>query len=140
MLKLKQEMHTDGYRTVVAITVFICMASSPLASRRAQEQAAAPPACLTVSIPLARPSQRDPFCILSHSGSQFPAAPAAVHGRLKGTPVGCRDPASFHLITLCRANHSLNALTAKLLLSLLFSTKFSYDNPPVIFFTNKIYE
>lgn len=50
-----------------------------------------------------------------------------VYPKRKTTVLG--DPVSFHPVTLCRANHSCNLLTVKLLLSLFFSTKFSHNNP-----------
>lgn len=111
-----------------------------------QGQAAPLLACLGVSITLAKPTWRKSsssliaVSSLSYLGSLLWPTPPTVHDHLKRTAPVLRAPVSFHPVTLCRANHSLNVLTVKLLLSLLFSTKFSHNNPPVIFFTNKIYE
>lgn len=103
--------------------------------------------CITADFPqhLHRFGQTKPFFIFNFSsfsylGLLLSPTPSAVHAYLNRKTIVLRDPVSFHPVTLCRANHSLNVLTVKLLLSLLFSTKFSHNNPPVIFFTNKIYE
>lgn len=116
-------------------------------SARTEEQAAPLLACFRVSITLAKSTQREApsssliaVSSLSYLGSFLSPTPTAIRDQPKQTASVLRAPVSFHPVTLCRANHSLNVLTVKLLLSLLFSTKFSHNNPPVIFFTNKIYE
>lgn len=65
----------------------------------------------------------------SYPGSSFSPRPNVVHIYPKRKTTVLGDPVSFHPVTLCRANHSRNVLTVKLLLSLFFSTKFSHNNP-----------
>lgn len=65
----------------------------------------------------------------SYLSSCLLPSPDVVHVYPKRKTTVLRDPVSFHPVTLCRANHSHNVLTVKLLLSLFFSTKFSHNNP-----------
>ena len=66
-------------------------------------------------------------------GLTTPQTPSAAHAFLNPATTVLGDLVSFHPVTLRRANHSLNVLTVKLLLSLFFSTKFSHNNPPSYF-------
>lgn len=89
---------------------------------------------LNVSISLATPN---PFSFSTSPLSATWAHPS--HQALtwsmsiqRGKTTVLGDPVSFHPVTLCRANHSHNVLTVKLLLSF-FSTKFSHNNSPSYF-------
>lgn len=145
-MKIKEEVCREGYTNMSAITAFIHVAKSsagwgPLHGHRDK----LPLRWRASGSPSLWPNQSPSSSLiavssLSYLGSLLWPTPPTVHDHLKRTAPVLRAPVSFHPVTLCRANHSLNVLTVKLLLSLLFSTKFSHNNPPVIFFTNKIYE
>lgn len=134
-------MCKEGYtNATIAITFHIHMAKSPFAAGQGlipcmdMGKGVLGP-CTSADFPqcLHHIGQTNPFFIFNFSfsylGSLLSPTPSMVHAYLNRKTIVLRDPGSFHPVTLCRANHSLNVLTVKLLLSLLFSTKFSHNNP-----------